>query len=64
MVESAKRKCAFIRDAAAAMGLANVEVACVRAEEWKDGAGACDVVTARALAALPGALRVRRAAAA
>ena len=53
MVESHTRKCAFIRDAAAAMELPNVEVACVRAEEWKDGAGACDVVTARALASLP-----------
>ena len=31
----------------------NVEVACARAEEWQDGAGACDVVTARALASLP-----------
>ena len=53
LVESPNRKCAFIRDAAAAMGLTNVDVACVRAEEWQDGAGACDVVTARALAALP-----------
>ena len=53
MIESLNRKCAFIRDAASAMGLLNVEVECVRAEEWKDGAGACDVVTARALASLP-----------
>jgi 16S rRNA (guanine527-N7)-methyltransferase len=53
LVESLNRKCAFIRAAAAAMGLTNVDVACVRAEEWQDGAGACDVVTARALGALP-----------
>ena len=53
MVESLHRKCAFIREAASAMGLENVDVACVRAEEWHDGAGRCDVVTARALAALP-----------
>jgi 16S rRNA (guanine527-N7)-methyltransferase len=53
LVESVKRKCVFIRDAAAAMGLTNVDVACVRAEEWQGGAGACDVVTASALASLP-----------
>ena len=53
MVESLNRKCAFIRESAAAMGLENVDVACVRAEEWQDGVGRCDVVTARALAALP-----------
>ena len=35
MVESHNRKCAFIRDAAAAMGLRNVEVACVRARSGK-----------------------------
>lgn len=52
MVESLNRKCAFIGEAAAAMGLTNVDVACVRAEEWKDGVGVCDVVTARALAPL------------
>jgi 16S rRNA (guanine527-N7)-methyltransferase len=52
-VESLSRKCTFIREAAAAMRLPNVEVACVRAEEWENGTGACDVVTARALAALP-----------
>jgi 16S rRNA (guanine527-N7)-methyltransferase len=50
-VESLSRKCTFIREAAAAMRLPNVEVACVRAEEWENGTGACDVVTARALAA-------------
>ena len=35
------------------MGVTNVDVACARAEEWQDGVGACDVITARALAALP-----------
>jgi 16S rRNA (guanine527-N7)-methyltransferase len=34
------------------MELDNVEVVCARAEEWTAGAGSCDVVTARALAAL------------
>ena len=53
LVESAGRKCDFLRDAAAAMGLANAEVVCERAEAWSDGLGRCDVVSARALAALP-----------
>ncbi len=34
------------------LGLANVEVVGARAEGWRAGLGACDVVTARALAAL------------
>jgi 16S rRNA (guanine527-N7)-methyltransferase len=53
LVESQNRKCTFIRDAAAAMDLTNVDVACARVEDWQDGSGACDVVTARALASLP-----------
>lgn len=51
-VESAGRKARFIEEAAEAMGLANVTVAAVRAEDWAEGFGACDVVCARALAAL------------
>jgi 16S rRNA (guanine527-N7)-methyltransferase len=53
LVESVGRKCGFISATAARMGLQNVEVVNARVEEWSDGAGACDVVTARALAALP-----------
>ena len=53
LVESVGRKGDFIEDAAGQMGLANVEVVRLRAEEWADGRGRCDVVTARALAALP-----------
>jgi 16S rRNA (guanine527-N7)-methyltransferase len=53
VVESATRKCEFQRSGAAAMGLANVHVVWGRAEEWRDGLGRCDVVCARALAALP-----------
>jgi 16S rRNA (guanine527-N7)-methyltransferase len=34
------------------MGLANAEVVTARAEEWPDGIGRCDVVTARAVAPL------------
>lgn len=52
-VESAGRKCAFMERAIAVMGLRNADVACARAEDWAAGRGACDVVTARALAPLP-----------
>jgi 16S rRNA (guanine527-N7)-methyltransferase len=53
VVESVGRKCEFLRAAAAAMSLANAEVVWSRAEEWREGVGGCDVVCARALAALP-----------
>ncbi len=52
LVESVGRKAAFIEHAADAMGLVNVDVVAARAEEWHAGVGRCDVVTARALAAL------------
>jgi 16S rRNA (guanine527-N7)-methyltransferase len=52
LVESARRKCEFLRAASAAMELENVEVVWARAEEWQDGLGRCDVVCARALASL------------
>ena len=52
LIESVRRKCEFLRDTAAAMGVANVEVVWGRAEEWQDGLQRCDVVCARALAAL------------
>ena len=53
LVESARRKCAFLERAAEAMGLENVEIVHARAEEWRDGLGRCDAVCARAVAALP-----------
>jgi len=53
LVESVGRKCEFLRGAADRMGLANAEVVWARAEEWQAGIGECDVVCARALAALP-----------
>lgn len=53
LVESVGRKCAFLREAVVRLELGNVEVACVRAEAWGEGLGRCDVVCARALAALP-----------
>ena len=52
LVESSSKKCAYLRRAASAMGLENVEAVAARAEEWADGLGRCDVVTARAVAPL------------
>ena len=53
LVESVRRKAEFIAATAMEMGLANAEVVAARAEEWREGLGVCDVVTARALASLP-----------
>jgi 16S rRNA (guanine527-N7)-methyltransferase len=52
LVESVGRKGAFMERCIAAMAVRNAEVVALRAEEWSDGIGACDVVTARALASL------------
>jgi 16S rRNA (guanine527-N7)-methyltransferase len=51
LVESQRRKCAFLQRAIEALGLTNAEVACVRVEELPHPS--CDAVTARALASLP-----------
>jgi 16S rRNA (guanine527-N7)-methyltransferase len=53
LVESTGRHCRYLVRAVAAGGLANVEVVHARAEEWPAGIGAHDLVTARAVAALP-----------
>jgi 16S rRNA (guanine527-N7)-methyltransferase len=53
LVESAARKCAFLERALAAADVPNAEVVHARAEAWPAGAEAHDLVTARALAALP-----------
>jgi 16S rRNA (guanine527-N7)-methyltransferase len=53
LVESVGRKVAFLRAAAGELGLGNVEVVQARAESWPAGLASQDVVTARALAALP-----------
>ena len=53
LVESAIRHCRYLERAVAAGRLENAEVVHARAEEWVDGIGTNDVVTARALAALP-----------
>ena len=52
LVESHGRKCAFINAAIDACGLVNAIAVHARAEEWAPGRGACDLVTARALAPL------------
>ena len=54
LIESIERKCAFLRDAAARMGLANVEVVCERSEDWARGEGreAYDAVAARSVGRL------------
>ncbi len=52
LVESVARKCAFIRAAADAADLSNVQVVADRAESWSAGIGTRDLVTARALAPL------------
>jgi 16S rRNA (guanine527-N7)-methyltransferase len=53
LVESAKKKCGFIADTAAAMGVANATGVWSRAETWSAGMEACDLVVARALAPMP-----------
>ena len=53
LVESAIRRCRYLEKAVTAGGFVNVDVVHARAEEWRDGLGANDLVVARALAALP-----------
>jgi 16S rRNA (guanine527-N7)-methyltransferase len=55
LIESASRKTAVIDRLADNAGLANAKSVTARAEEWAGGEGRCayDIVTARALAALP-----------
>jgi len=52
LVESNARRCSWLRQAVEHAELANVSVACARAEQWAEGLGSCDVVTVRALAPL------------
>ncbi|MSX02830.1 MAG: 16S rRNA (guanine(527)-N(7))-methyltransferase RsmG [Actinobacteria bacterium] len=53
LVESAERKADFLRETAEALTLENVVVVAQRAELWALEARAQDVVTSRALAAMP-----------
>ena len=52
LVESNGRKCAFIARAVERCQVANATAVHARAEAWPEGLGACDLVTARALAPL------------
>ena len=52
LVESVGMKCDFIDGAASAMGLTNARARHARAEDWPEGIGVHDLVTARALAPL------------
>jgi 16S rRNA (guanine527-N7)-methyltransferase len=52
LVESARRKCAFLERARVATAAENVEIVCSRVEEWTSGAARNDLVTARALGEL------------
>jgi 16S rRNA (guanine527-N7)-methyltransferase len=53
LVESNRRKCEFMSRAIDLCAIANARVVGVRAEEWPEGLESFDLVTARALAALP-----------
>jgi 16S rRNA (guanine527-N7)-methyltransferase len=53
LVESAGRHCRYLERAVEVGGLGNVTVVTARAESWPEGLGAHDLVTARAVAALP-----------
>ena len=53
LVESAVRHCRYLERAVAAGQVGNAEVVHSRAEEWEAGIGAHDLVTVRAVAALP-----------
>lgn len=53
LVESAGRKCDFLARLCAAADIANAEVVHARAEEWRGGLDAQELVVARAVAALP-----------
>jgi 16S rRNA (guanine527-N7)-methyltransferase len=52
LVESAARKCDFLERICAVAGASNAQVVNARAEEWQQGLGVHDLVTARALAPL------------
>jgi 16S rRNA (guanine527-N7)-methyltransferase len=53
LLESQRRKCAFLENVAAELGIANATVVCERAEAWGAGRAANDVVLARAVGPQP-----------
>src|SRR5438270_11376907 len=52
LVESVRRKCAFLELAVSSCDVGNAAVVNSRAEKWTAGLSTCDVVVARALAPL------------
>ena len=52
LIEASGRKCEFIERARSAAAIGNARVVCSRAEEWGEGHGWADLVTARALGEL------------
>lgn len=52
LLESARRRCAFLARAAETTATPNASVVCARVEEWSAGHARCDVICARALAPL------------
>jgi 16S rRNA (guanine527-N7)-methyltransferase len=52
LVESVRRRCAFLERALDACGISNARVVQTRIEAWSEGLGGFDLVTARALAPL------------
>jgi 16S rRNA (guanine527-N7)-methyltransferase len=53
LVESNRRKCAFMAQAIEAAGIENAQAVPARAESWGAAGETCELVTARALAPLP-----------
>lgn len=53
LVESVGRKASFLEHAVSEIGLTNVAIVAARAEQWSDGLGTQQIVTARAVASLP-----------
>ena len=55
LIESSERKCAFLTEAIARLGVDNAEVICERSEDWaeREGREAYDAITARAVGSLP-----------
>ncbi len=53
LLESQRRKCAFLGDLLEVVAVGNAEVVCARAEEWSAGRGRHDVASARAVGAQP-----------
>jgi 16S rRNA (guanine527-N7)-methyltransferase len=53
LVESQRRRCAFLERMCAAAAISNAQAICARAEEWREGIEDNDAVVARALAPQP-----------